>query len=66
MKDVFAMTQSEPRNDPEHQRLVAQCHSLVDVIANRPGAVKLLKGVLPTLEQYAAYKMNRSRLINKY
>lgn len=45
----------------EHQRLVARCHALVAAIGNRPGANKLLKGILPTLELFAGYKQNRSK-----
>lgn len=37
-------------------QLRSQCHELIDVISKRPGAVKLLLGVLPTLELYAQYK----------
>lgn len=45
----------------EHQELVKRCHSLVAKIANQPGAIKNLKGILPMLETYAAYKGNRRR-----
>lgn len=44
----------------EYQELVRRCHDLISTISRRPGAVKLLKGILPTLEQFAAYKVNRA------
>lgn len=43
----------------ERQQLIKQCHCLVAVIASRPGAIKLLRGILPMLEIYAGYKANR-------
>jgi hypothetical protein len=46
----------------ERQELIKKCHSLVAAIANRPGSIKLLKGILPTLELFAAYKANRKRV----
>lgn len=45
----------------ERQQLVKQAHCLVAAIASRPGAIKLLRGVIPTLEIYASYKANRVR-----
>ena len=45
----------------ERQQLIKQAHSLVAAIASRPGATKLLKGIMPTLEMYAGYKSNRVR-----
>lgn len=45
----------------ERQQLIKQAHSLVAALASRPGATKLLKGVMPTLELYAGYKSNRVR-----
>ena len=50
------MTQHYQAQDSEHQHLVARCHTLVAAIASRPGATKLLKGIVPTLEMYAGYK----------
>lgn len=49
-------------DDLEHQRLVARCHALVAVIANKSSGTKLLKGILPVLEQYAAYKNKTGRV----
>jgi len=45
----------------ERQQLIKQCHCLIAVIASRPGAIKLLRGVIPMLEIYAAHKANRVR-----
>lgn len=45
----------------EREQLVKQAHCLVAAIASRPGAIKLLRGVIPTLELYANYKRNRVR-----
>lgn len=54
----------------ERQQLIKQAQALVAAmlakrsafgIASRPGATKLLKGVMPTLEMYAGYKANRVR-----
>jgi hypothetical protein len=57
------MTQSPQSHtaDLERQQLIKQCHCLVAVIASRPGAIKLLRGVIPMLETYAGYKRNRAR-----
>ncbi len=43
----------------ERQALIKHCHYLIAAISNRPGSIKLLKGVIPTLELYAGYKQNR-------
>lgn len=43
----------------ERQELIKRCHSLVAAIANRPGSIKLLLGIVPTLEIFAGYKSNR-------
>lgn len=45
----------------ERQQLIKQAHCLVAAIASRPGAIKLLRGVIPMLEIYAGYKANRAR-----
>ena len=45
----------------ECQQLIKQCHCLVGAIASRPGAIKLLRGVIPMLQIYAGYKANRVR-----
>ena len=46
----------------ERQQLIKQCHCLIAAIASRPGAIKLLRGVIPILEIYAGYKASRARL----
>ncbi len=45
----------------ERQQLTKRAHCLVAQIATRPGATKLLKGIVPVLEQYAQYKAKRVR-----
>lgn len=45
----------------ERQQLIKHCHSLIAEIANRPGAVKLLRGIVPTLERFARYKASSKR-----
>jgi len=45
--------------EQEYRALVEQCHNLISVIAKRPGAVKLLRGILPTLQQYGGEMSNR-------
>ena len=54
------MNQHEAHDTLEHQRLVARCHGLIAAIASRPGGTKLLRGILPVLEQYAAYKKRKA------
>jgi hypothetical protein len=44
----------------ERQELIKHCHSLVAAIANQPGSIKLLRGILPMLETFAEYKVRRS------
>lgn len=58
--DAIAMSENYAA-ELERQQLVKQCHSLIAAIASRPGATKLLKGIVPVLEQYAQYKSNRVR-----
>lgn len=63
-KDATATAQAEQQihaGELERQQLTKHAHSLISAIALRPGATKLLKGVMPMLEQYAAYKANRSQ-----
>lgn len=45
---------------PTTESLRLEAHRLIDVVARRPGAVKLLEGVLVQLRLFAAYKANRS------
>lgn len=52
---------THPFDTPEHQELVARAHALVAAIASRPGSIKLLQGIVSTLELYAGYKLNRQR-----
>ena len=40
-------------------QLRAECHRLLDVVACRPGAMKLMIGVHRQLQMFAAYKANR-------
>lgn len=50
---------NHPFDTPEHQELVARAHALIAAIARRPGSIKLLQGIMPTLELFASYKQNR-------
>jgi hypothetical protein len=43
----------------QRDALLAECHQLVNQIARRPGAIKLLSGAKSALELYAQYKGNR-------
>lgn len=52
---------NERERELERQQLIKECHCLIAVIANRPGSIKLLRGVLPTLETFAGYKSNRRK-----
>jgi hypothetical protein len=45
----------------ERQQLIKRCHCLIAAIANCPGSIKLLRGIVPTLETFAGYKANVSR-----
>jgi|GEM_PF-4333115 len=40
--------------------LKAECHSLIEAIARKPAAVKLLKGARSALQTFAQYKSNRN------
>lgn len=40
-------------------QLKLECHQLIEQVARRPGAAKLLLGIKGTLEMYASYKANR-------
>lgn len=40
--------------------LKKDCHYLIEAIAKRPGAIKLLFGAKATLRTFAAYKSNRN------
>lgn len=56
---------TEPNAELERQQatvgqLRSQCHQLIDAISKRPGAAKLLTGLLPTLKMYSKYKTKRS------
>jgi hypothetical protein len=55
------MSQSHAAAELERQELIKQCHCLIAAIASRPGSTKLLRGVLPMLEVFAAYKQKRAR-----
>lgn len=59
-EDALAMNGAQENHaaELERQQLIKQAHSLVAAIASRPGATKLLRGIMPTLELYAGYKSN--------
>ncbi len=54
-------TNSSPEGQPTLGQLRSQCHQLINTISRRPGAAKLLLGLLPLLKLYASYKQRRSR-----
>lgn len=58
------MSSTSVQLELERQELIKQAHSLIAKIASRPGSLKLLKIVVPILEQYADYKRNRRHLSN--
>jgi len=41
--------------------LRSECHRLIELIARRPGAAKLLSGLLPLLKMYSLYKTRQRR-----
>lgn len=47
---------------PELPALRSECHRLIELIARRPGAAKLLAGILPLLKLYSQYKAKRRSL----
>ena len=49
----------------EREQLIRHCHSFVAAIANRLGSIKLLKGIVPTLELFANYKSSRRPLYRR-
>jgi hypothetical protein len=53
------MNENHAAAELQRRELIRHCHSLVAMIANRPGSIKLLQGILPTLEAFAQYKANR-------
>ncbi|MBD1856467.1 MULTISPECIES: hypothetical protein [Leptolyngbya] len=54
------MSQSTPENSKtELNDLRMRCHQLIDAIAKRPGAIKLLKLAEKALVLYSEYKSNR-------
>lgn len=63
---MIEQTKSTYAAELQRQELTAKCHALIAAIASRPGALKLLKGVLPTLQMYAQYKANRTNQRNKF
>lgn len=44
---------------PNLQTLKQECHRLIEAVARRPGAMKLLLGTLLQLQMFADYKSNR-------
>jgi hypothetical protein len=55
------MTYSQPPDEREYRELVAECHSLIAAIAQKPYAVKLLKSVRQALLMHLNYKSRRQR-----
>ena len=55
------MNESISNANMEQQRLLVECHKLIDDINRKPAATKLLLGLLPLLKMYARYKSNRKR-----
>lgn len=53
---------SEQPVSPTVAELKRQCHALIEVVAKRPGAIKLLQGVLNQLQIFAQYKANRGHI----
>lgn len=47
---------------PSIAALKLECHRLIEAIARRPGAIKLLLGAKAALATYAAYKANRQSI----
>lgn len=43
----------------ERDAILFECHQLLEHIARRPGAIKLLTGAKSALKTYAQYKANR-------
>ena len=43
----------------DRDELKRQCHQLIEAIATRPGAVKLLQGILDQARVFAQYKSDR-------
>ena len=61
-KDRYSTDSTTPNPDPpELKRLLLDCHLLLEVVASRPGAIKLLLGVHYQLELFAGYKANRQK-----
>ena len=51
---------SQPQESPQSlQTLKQECHRLIEAVARRPGAAKLLLGTLLQLQMFAAYKVDR-------
>ena len=44
---------------PNLQTLKQECHRLIEAVARRPGAMKLMIGVQRQLQMFAAYKVDR-------
>lgn len=62
MSETPTGTQSDPEVQLTVKQLRSQCHQLIEAISHRPGAAKLLLGLLPLLKLYANYKAGRSRV----
>ena len=47
-------------SNSEANLLKAECHLLIETIARKPAAVKLLKGARSALKMFVGYKSNRN------
>jgi hypothetical protein len=60
MSEKAGQYQNQPDSPPTVDELKRQCHGLIEVVSKRPGAAKLLLGVLSQLEIFSQYKVTRS------
>jgi len=52
-------------SNSEIDLIKCECLSLIEAIARRPGAIKLLQGAREALLIYSAYKANRSHRLDR-
>ena len=52
-------------DSPTLTQLKLQAHQLVEQVSHRPGAAKLLMGVVEMLKTFASYKIGRERRFQK-
>jgi hypothetical protein len=55
------MNKTQCELERQRQELLKEAHSLIAVIASRPGSIKLLRITVAMLQSYAAYKANRKQ-----